>query len=132
MLPKLNSSIPYKDPLLDQNITHILTLPHSYEYHKESIVMVMSATCKLCHEKLDEIITKKKHLSHNLILYLESDDKIIFEEITKNISKKSNLIVFPLSKKQQHRLNIFLFPTFIHIDSQGIIKKFSTLADKAI
>ncbi|PGZ54416.1 hypothetical protein COE56_07200 [Bacillus anthracis] len=132
MLPKLDFSAPYDDPLLGENVNNILSLPTTYKKHDESIVIIMSATCKACHDKLDEIIQQQKHLSHHLILYIKSDNSALFEELSNNIYQKSNLIIFPLSKKQQLKLNVILFPTFIHINSQGIVKKISTLADKAI
>lgn len=131
-LPKVYLSGEYKDPLIGQDIKKILELPSSYTHHKESIIMVMSPTCMFCHDKLDEIIDKNKHKSHNLILYIDSKNKEFYNQFVEHVHFKSTMPVYPLSIVQQKKLRVFAFPAFIHIDSQGIITRNSTIADKLI
>ena len=83
----------------------------------------MAASCKICHEKLNEIIHKNKHKSHNLIIYLYSETPDLYSQFNNSIPAHCKIPVFPLSEIQK-QLQIFVFPTFIRINSEATITKF--------
>ncbi|ENQ3108702.1 hypothetical protein ACEOWJ_004881 [Bacillus cereus] len=132
LLPKPKFIEKKLDSLIKKDISNILELPNSYSKHDESIIMLMAASCKICHEKLDEIIHKNKHKSHNLIIYLYSETPDLYNQFNNNIQAHYQLPVFPLSDIQKNQLQTFVFPTFIRINSKATITKISPISDKAL
>ena len=103
----LNQNLFRKIKLLNKkDISNILQLPNSYSIHDESIILLMAASCKICHEKLNEIIHKNKHKSHNLIIYLYSETPDLYNQFNNSIPAHCKIPVFPLSEIQKTITNI--------------------------
>ncbi|GAB6457035.1 hypothetical protein bcgnr5373_30390 [Bacillus cereus] len=129
LLPKPKFIQKKSNSLIKKDISNILQLPNSYSIHDESIILLMAASCKICHEKLNEIIHKNKHKSHNLIIYLYSETPDLYSQFNNSIPAHCKIPVFPLSEIQKKQLQIFVFPTFIRINSEATITKFSPISD---
>ncbi|HFJ9452870.1 MULTISPECIES: hypothetical protein [Bacillus cereus group] len=131
-LPKINQKNKYFHPLIDKEINEFLDVPENYSYFEESIIMFTSAQCKMCHDELEKILKNNQHLKNNLILYVQCDEEKKYMDFIREFYKKYKVNILPLSINQQKKLRINVFPSFIQINSEGIIRRVSQIHDKPI
>ncbi len=114
--------------LISKKIEDFFVLPPFYREGEESILMVASSKCTICHDELHRILNKK---FINIMVFVEVENTQMFISFKNEFPKVSNNI-FPLTIEQVSDINVSVFPSYLHINSKGIITKVSSLADKAV
>ncbi|MGX1265536.1 thioredoxin-related protein [Rossellomorea marisflavi] len=133
-MPKVESTFESKHVLIDKNINNIITLEQIRKNNKDQLIMIMSSTCKVCHDTFIQMINNGIHKDRStsfLLLARNLDEyKNSINVIRKDINIDSESInLHPISPEQFQKLSVYIFPSFILTDDKGIIKSVSTLAD---
>ncbi|MGC4377297.1 hypothetical protein WD019_10215, partial [Fictibacillus sp. Mic-4] len=87
-----------------------------------SIIMIMSPSCSICHEELEAILKKgvfKNKMS--ISFYAEALDKKEFLEFKNKYRKQID--IKPLYKQDVQAMREVIFPLFLKLDREGKITK---------
>ncbi|TKD72288.1 hypothetical protein [Pseudalkalibacillus hwajinpoensis] len=106
-------------PLNHLNMSQFLRLETPID--RKTTVMLTSPSCKVCHEELDAIVRKEKHLKHEMLFFA---DAILEEEFTQFANTyQHHFEIKPLFLEQLEQLGTTTYPLYIDLNKEGEVHK---------